>query len=74
VGGTPVKDILDKIKRYAGPRGDFYGGQRIKIGEMFYYDEETLKELYPKIILKNVFGITKTVCTTDGYINDLRIP
>jgi hypothetical protein len=74
VGGTPVKDILGKIKRYAGPRGDFYGGQRIKIGEMFYYDEETLKELYPKIILKNVFGITKTVCTTDGYINDLRIP
>lgn len=72
--GNPVKDILGKIKRYAGPNGDFYGGQKIKISDMFYYDEETLKASYPKIILKNVFGLTKTVSTSDGFIKDLRIP
>lgn len=71
--GEPVKDILAKVKRYAGPNCDFHG-QKIKIADMFYYDEETLKTSYPKIVLKNVFGLTKTVSTTDGYINDLRIP
>ena len=67
--GKPVKDILNKIKRYAGPRGDFYG-EKIKIADMFYFEEG----LYPKIVLKNIFGLTKTVSTTDGYISDLRIP
>ena len=69
VDGTPVKDILDKIKRYAGPRGDFYG-EKIKIADMFYFEEG----LYPKVSLKNVFGMSKTVSTSDGYISDLRIP
>ena len=71
---NPVKDILGKIKRYAGPHRDFYGGQKIKISDMFYYDEETLKESYPKIVLKNVFGLKKIVSTSDGYISDLQIP
>lgn len=71
--GTPVKDVLAKIRRYAGPSGDFYG-QKIPIHDMFYYDEETLKTSYPKILLKNIFGITKTVSTVDGYISDLQIP
>lgn len=71
--GEPVKDILAKIKRYAGPNGDFHG-QKIKIADMLYYDEETLKSSYPKMSIKNIFGLTKTVSTTDGYISDLRIP
>lgn len=71
--GNPVKDILGKIKRYAGPNMDFYR-QKIKISDMFYYDEDTLKSSYPKITLKNIFGLTKTVSTSDGYIKDLVIP
>jgi len=67
--GAPAKDILDKIRRYAGPNGDFYG-EKIKIADMFYFEEG----LYPKVSLKNVFGMSKTVSTSDGYISDLRIP
>ncbi len=69
----PMKDVLNKIKRYAGPRGNFHG-QKVKISDMLYYDIETLKEFYPKIKLKNVLGLTKIVSTTEGYITDLRIP
>lgn len=72
--GLPAKDVLNKIKRYAGPKGDFYGNEKIKIADMFYYDETTLKECYPKICLKNIFGTKKTVSTADGHISDLRIP
>lgn len=71
--GEPVKDLLGKIKRYAGPRGCFYN-TKIKIADMFYYDEDTLKNTYPKIELKNIFGLTKIVSTSDGYIKDLTIP
>ena len=71
--GEPVKDVLAKIKRYAGPTCDFHG-HKIKIAHMLYYDEDTLKLSYPKIVVKNIFGLTKTVSTTDEYISDLRIP
>jgi hypothetical protein len=70
--GKPVKDILGKIKRYAGPRGDFHG-EKVRIRDMLYYDEETLATMYPNIRLKNVFGKTKTVSTLDGYVTDLRV-
>jgi len=73
VNGEPVKDVIAKIKRYAGPNCDFHG-QKIKIADMLYYDEDTLKSSYPKIVIQNIFGLTKTVSTTDGYISDLRIP
>ena len=69
----PMKDVLNKIKRYAGPRGNFHG-QEVKISDMLYYDIETLKEFYPKIKLKNVLGLTKIVSTTEDCITDLRIP
>lgn len=68
--GCPVKDVLAKIKRYMGP----HGSEKIKIADMLYYDEDTLKESLPKIQLKNILGTKKTVSTTDGYITDLRIP
>jgi hypothetical protein len=69
----PVKDILNKIRRYSGPRKDFHN-EKIKISDMLYYDIETLENDFPKIKLKNVFGISKTVSTVDGYVTDLRVP
>ena len=69
----PVKDLVNKIKRYAGPRGDF-NNQKIKISDLMYYDIETLEKEYPKIKLKSPLGMLKVVSTTKGYITDLRIP
>jgi hypothetical protein len=69
----PVKDLLNKIKRYAGPRGDFHN-EKVKISDMLYYDMETLETEYPKIKLKNALGMTKIVSTIDGYVTDLRVP
>lgn len=68
----PVKDILGKIRRYSGPRGDF-NGEQVRICDMLYYDEETLETMYPKIRIQNIFGKTKNVCTRTGYITDLRV-
>ena len=69
--GHPVKNILEKIKRYTGPH---HTSEKIKISDMLYYDEDTLKESIPKIQLKNILGAKKIVSTVDGYITDLRIP
>tara|TARA_B100000287_G_scaffold426744_1_gene475172 strand:+ start:1011 stop:1622 length:612 start_codon:yes stop_codon:yes gene_type:complete len=69
----PVKDLLNKIKRYAGPRGDFHG-QKVKISDMLYYDEEMLEQELPYIKIKNALGLTKTLSTENDYITDLRIP
>ena len=68
--GRPVKNILEKIRRYTGP----HGCEKIKIADMLYYDEDTLKESFPKIQLRNILGVKKIVSTADGYITDLRIP
>ena len=68
--GHPVKDVLDKIKRYTGP----HECEKIKIADMLYYDEDALKEFFPKILMKNILGVKKTVSTSDGYLTDLRIP
>jgi len=70
----PVKDVLNKIKRYAGPRGDFYDDKTTKIHDMLYYDDETLKFDYPTIKLKSALGMIKRVNTENGCIIDLRIP
>lgn len=69
----PVKDVLEKIRRYAGPHADFYG-EKIKISDMFYYTESFLATTYPKIKIKNCFGMIKTVDTATGYVTDLRLP
>ena len=69
----PVKDLLNKVRRYAGPRSDFHNNE-VKICDMLYYDMETLKNDFPKIKLKNALGMTKYVSTVDGYITDLRVP
>ena len=65
--GHPVKDVLGKIRRYKG-------SEKVKIADMLYYDEETLKTSFPKIQMKNILGVKKTVSTVDGYITDLQIP
>jgi hypothetical protein len=69
----PVRDLLNKVKRYAGPRGDFHN-EKVKISDMLYYDIETLENEYPRIKLKNALGMVKVVSTVDGCITDLRVP
>lgn len=66
--GRPIKDLVEKIRRYRGPSGT--DGQKIDVADMLYYE----KGEYPKILLKNIFGLTKSVSTCDGYISDLQVP
>tara|TARA_B100000902_G_C27310543_1_gene918139 strand:- start:182 stop:796 length:615 start_codon:yes stop_codon:yes gene_type:complete len=70
----PKKDMLNKIKRYAGPRGDFYGKKDIKISDMLYYDKDTLENRYVSIKLKNALGMNKIINTSSGFISELRVP
>jgi len=72
VSGKPVKDVLGKIIRYAGPHNDFYRND-IKIEDMFWYSRETYNE-YPIIKLTNILGIVKSVKVVDGKLTDLQIP
>ena len=65
--GKPVKDILDKVRRYRG-------SEKVKIADMFYYDDETLKNELPKIELTNILGQKKIISTVDGYVTDLQLP
>jgi hypothetical protein len=69
----PVRDITEKVKRYRGPRNDFHG-QRVSIYHFLYYDIETLKERFPKILLKGSLGMKKIVSTLHGFTTDLQIP
>ena len=72
VSGKPVKVVLGKIIRYAGPYNDFYGND-IKIEDMFWYSREVYNE-YPIIKLTNILGIVKSVKVLEGKITDLQIP
>ncbi len=69
----PQQDILNKIKRYAGPRGDFHG-EDVLVSDMLYYDKETLQESFPKIKLVSAIGTHKVINTSGSKITDLRIP
>ena len=69
----PVKDVLEKIRRYAGPNSDFYG-EKVMIKDMLFYNEDRLKNEIPRIKLKNCFGMMKTVDTLTGLMTDLRLP
>ena len=71
-GDKPVKDLLCKISRYAGPFSDFYG-EKIHLKDMFWYDDSTF-EKFPKIKIKNIIGMNKTVDVKTGYISDLHLP
>jgi len=69
----PVKDITKKVKRYAGPKNDFHG-EKVRICDMLYYTEETLRKDYPHIRLTNALGMSKNVSTLKGFTTDLRLP
>jgi hypothetical protein len=43
----------------------------VPIRDMLYYDDDTLRELYPYIKIKNLIGQTKTVSTRDGFTTEL---
>jgi hypothetical protein len=73
VNNEPVRDITNKVRRYSGPKNDFHG-QNVPIKDMLYYEEETLKNEYPKIKLVNAIGMSKTVSTYEDVITSLRIP
>lgn len=69
----PKRDVTRKIKRYAGPNGDFHG-ERVLLKDLLYYDEDTLTREYPKIQITNALGMKKVVPTTTGYTTDLLSP
>jgi len=73
VNDKPVRNITNKVRRYSGPKGDFHG-QNVPIRDMLYYDEETLKNEYPKIKLVNALGLSKVVSSHEDVITSLRIP
>jgi hypothetical protein len=69
----PVRDITEKVRRYAGPRNDFHG-QDVKLVDFLYYTRKTLKDEYPKLLLLNTLGMKKLVLTLEDSTTDLRIP
>ena len=68
--GNPVKDIYDKVMKYAGPFKDFHG-YKVKLMDVLYNDEDTLKEEYPKVKVLNLINQEKILSTIECYINEL---
>lgn len=69
----PIRNITEKVKRYAGPRNDFHG-EKVPLEDFLYYEPEYLNDELPNVILTNGIGMKKVVSTTTGFITDLRIP
>jgi hypothetical protein len=69
----PVRDVTRKVKRYAGPKGDFHGSD-VKLSDLLFYDEDVLAEKYPKIQITNALGLKKVVSTLTGTTMNLRSP
>lgn len=65
----PVRNVTEKIRRVAGPNTDFHG-QRVALRDVLYYDEETLREVYPRLKITNALGKHKVVSTLDGFTTD----
>lgn len=68
----PVRNITEKVKRYAGPRCDFHG-ERVPLHFLLYYEMSVLRDAFPKIIMTNALGVKKSVSTLDDFTTDLRI-
>ena len=47
--------------------------EKIHLKDMFWYDDSTF-EKFPKIKIKNIIGMNKTVDVKTGYISDLHLP
>tara|TARA_Y100000741_G_scaffold225997_1_gene172591 strand:+ start:1048 stop:1647 length:600 start_codon:yes stop_codon:yes gene_type:complete len=69
----PMVNITEKVKRYAGPRGDFHK-EKVPLKDFLYYEHEHLEKKMPKIMLANGLGMKKIVSTLTGFTTDLRIP
>lgn len=69
----PIRNITEKVIRYAGPKSDFHK-HRVSIEDFLYYEPKYLEERFPKIMLVNGVGMKKIVSTTTGFTTDLRIP
>ena len=69
----PKRDVTRKIRRYAGPFGDFLGSD-VKISDLLFYDEDVLKNEYPKLQITNALGMKKTISTLTGTTTDIRSP
>jgi hypothetical protein len=69
----PMRNITEKVKRYSGPRNDFHG-QSVPLEHFLYYDRDTLKKKFPKIVLTNTLGMKKTLSTLRDFTTDLQIP
>jgi len=69
----PVRDITEKVKRYAGPRNDFHG-QKVSLQDFLYYTTKFLKREYPKVLVANALGMKKLIITTEDFTTDLQIP
>jgi len=72
-GDKPVRNITEKVKRYAGPRCDFHG-ERVPLEYFLFYEKSYLKDTFPRIIITNSLGMKKSVSTIDGFTTDLRLP
>jgi hypothetical protein len=57
-----ARDVTEKIKRYAGPKSNFYG-KAILIQDIFSYDEETMKKEYPYLVISDAMANTKAFKT-----------
>jgi hypothetical protein len=69
----PMRDITEKVKRYSGPRNDFHG-QKVSLEHFLYYDKDTLKDKFPKIVLSNTLCMKKTLSTLNDFTINLQIP
>lgn len=69
----PIRNITEKVRRYSGPRNDFHG-QKVSLEHFLFYDRDTLRDKFPKIILSNTLGMKKTVSTLDDFTTNLQIP
>lgn len=61
----PVRDVTDKIRRYAGPRNNFYG-EIVPIQWMFTFDSETMEKEYPYLVISNALGEVKAHKTSQS--------
>ena len=60
----PVIDITRKIKRYAGPKSNFYN-QEIRVRDIMDYDPE----MFPKIKITNILEQHAVIDMEDGVLN-----
>ena len=68
----PLRDILLKVRRYAGPKNDFHG-ETVPVRDLLYYDDDTLEREYPKIRVTNAIGLYTSVDTMKATTANLRL-